>query len=944
MKRFIALCLVLATLVSVGVTASANGQVDAIYTGTAFKADGRPVSVDTYNINNYGYYKLRDIAAMVVDTGKEFSVDWDGEKGMITLTSGGEYTPKASDLQPGDGKSKKAVPSSASVVINGEEVSFTAYNINGFNYFKLRDICAALNIGVVWDNSTRTSGVATRLGYYDKQPQIVANPTSIAIRDVSVSYSNNSTSLYIGQSTQLDVDVYPANASSGIYWTSSDNSVATVGKTGVVTALKNGTVIITAETYNGKKDTFTIVVPYAPAKLEYQLTADGTGYKVVGCDNGAYGVHIPANYNGLPVVAVDANAFSNCEKLRLFTVDPAQKTFYEENGVLFTDIPVKTLVRFPTAYDQSREYHIPSDTVAIGSYAFSELRPGLFMLNIPEGVQRMGDYVFARNRNWNLHVFIPDSLTQIGANIISSSIREIRFYGNNNPTFLAYSNENNIVYIIMNSVDLDLEYQSPSYPKSITGNELIPANANNRVLYPASKYAHAATYSTLYSASGLQTLITKCDLSAYQGVSGKEIYINLESHWSDIAPDIYGGNEFNFASQSGLYGAGHTDETALLRAYDRVGKLIAMQYVSGDFAFAFPGAYNLGVEGGKNTFLSVIPIEPIYVSAGGDYYLDPDEWHKHQDGAAFQFYVVQLNGATFSAISPYQIHIGNNSWAIDAATGLPAGNYSTETASGYSIYCLTNYNITRNEQMRGSALTFHGMKTLVDTNDYLCMVSTKFDMTTEFANTIYDLLGKVKQTMVGNYFPTTSPLHKKFTVYAIGGDGSYVLTGGTIRYGDNALLANDNYVYIHEMVHSVDLSISAADLVPPAAWMEGRADYITEKVCDNYGYECTLMYPADADEFDWAILSQADKDDFFHYYYHTVNHHDMYAVGYYFLKYLNETYGEDISMKIMANIAALPSYDRTQRSETNAALFKQCVEAATEVGVFQNFVRDVIEK
>lgn len=144
----------------------------------------------------------------------------------------------------------------------------------------------------------------------------------------------------------------------------------------------------------------------------------------------------------------------------------------------------------------------------------------------------------------------------------------------------------------------------------------------------------------------------------------------------------------------------------------------------------------------------------------------------------------------------------------------------------------------------------------------------------------------------------------------------------------------------HETVHAVDGCIEQVIKVAPSAWMEGRAEYISRKACDLLGVD----YWEYDDTFDWSFLSAEDKADFFYYYYFSTNRYTAYDVGYYFLRYLNETYGEDISAKIMANMAVLTEWDSVQRSDANAVLFKQCVEAATEVGVFQNFVRDVIEK
>lgn len=43
---------------------------------------------------------------------------------------------------------KEAKSTTSKVYVNGKEVSFTAYNINGSNYFKLRDIAKVIDFGV----------------------------------------------------------------------------------------------------------------------------------------------------------------------------------------------------------------------------------------------------------------------------------------------------------------------------------------------------------------------------------------------------------------------------------------------------------------------------------------------------------------------------------------------------------------------------------------------------------------------------------------------------------------------------------------------------------------------------------------------------------------------------------------------------------------------------
>src|SRR5690554_1452545 len=63
-----------------------------------------------------------------------------------------------------------ALPTSAKVLVNGEEVSFNAYNINGNNYFKLRDLATAVSgsvkqFQVEWDNEVRAINLISGQAY-----------------------------------------------------------------------------------------------------------------------------------------------------------------------------------------------------------------------------------------------------------------------------------------------------------------------------------------------------------------------------------------------------------------------------------------------------------------------------------------------------------------------------------------------------------------------------------------------------------------------------------------------------------------------------------------------------------------------------------------------------------------------------------------------------------
>ncbi|MBQ9992080.1 MAG: Ig-like domain-containing protein [Firmicutes bacterium] len=932
MKKSFTIIMALMIVFSFTINALAIDYVNALYTDIRFKADGRCVNVETYNINNYGYYKLRDIAAMAAGTDKEFSVTWDPTQNMITLTAGGEYTPSAADLQPGDAKSKKALPNAASLVINGQKVDFVAYNINNFTYFKLRDICQALDIGVVWDESSRTSGIATKLSYEATQPYFVA-PVSLKIKDVDVSRSYTSTSLYIGQSTFLDAELSPANAGSGIIWSSSDASIASVDGYGKVTAHKTGTVTITAMTYNDKSDTFTIKVPQAAAELQYQMNTDKTGYIITGCDTDAYTAHIPASYNGLPVVAIHEKAFMNCSSLRYFTVDEEQGIFYEEGGVIFTDIPHKTLVCFPPDYDAATYYYAPEDTKAVASYAFAGLK-ALETLTFHEGLQSIGDSIFYKindKEHVNLRVYMPDSLTDIGSYLMQGQSRNVAFYAHDDTAILKYARDNEIPAGIISDFHGDETSVELSAPASLPAEQMFPAAEKSR------KYYNDTAALTYYTYSwGFDTTI---DISALQKTHSGEIYITLDHVWSNICADPYGNTEFNASAQTGLYGAGYTEGEAILRGYDKQGKLIAMQYVSGDFAFAFPGAFNLGIEKGSNTQLTVIPVEPVFVASSGAYNLDPTQWyHTHPHGDLMQYFVLQIPYAVFTQQFSMDTNLLTYNF-FDATNGesITLGSYCTPH---YVIGRTTLEEVMKAEEMSAVSFIFDKLECLWEDENLKCMISGSLGQTEEFGQKASDLLKRAKQVMVGTYFPADAPIGQ--IIIDSTSSWSPVASEGNIHLPEDVVRDFSELTIAHEMVHAIDQQIPAMahNKYAPTPWYEGRAEYLSRLILNENGAP---------NDFDWSFLSEEDKADFFHYYYYSTNRTTEYDVGHHFFYYLLQTYGENVSAKIMANIAALPEIDpivqvSDEKQEEYAQMFKQCIEAATEVGVFQNFVRDVINK
>ena len=146
-------------------------------TATASKVlvNGKAVSFEAYNIDGNNYFKLRDLAMALSGSEKQFEVGWNGAKNAVELTSGRAYTPVGGELTAGSGKTPAVSPSAAAVTLDGKTLSLRAYNINGYNYFKLRDVGAAVNFGVGWDGAGNTVTIDSSTGYNAPQAKLTAH-------------------------------------------------------------------------------------------------------------------------------------------------------------------------------------------------------------------------------------------------------------------------------------------------------------------------------------------------------------------------------------------------------------------------------------------------------------------------------------------------------------------------------------------------------------------------------------------------------------------------------------------------------------------------------------------------------------------------------------------------------------------------------------------------
>ena len=161
-KNIIAATLSAAMVVGSVPFAGAASAVAAVPTrdkGQAVYVNDARVYPTGYNIADNNYFKLRDIGTLV-----GFGVEWNGETQTVEISTT-RTTPSTEGISDTAASGAVAKVSDQRITVDGVQVNMTAYQIDGNNYVKLRDIGKQVNFGVGYDNATASVRIDTDAPY-----------------------------------------------------------------------------------------------------------------------------------------------------------------------------------------------------------------------------------------------------------------------------------------------------------------------------------------------------------------------------------------------------------------------------------------------------------------------------------------------------------------------------------------------------------------------------------------------------------------------------------------------------------------------------------------------------------------------------------------------------------------------------------------------------------
>lgn len=157
------LAALLAAVLLTTAAAFAAPSVSAVRNTARICLNDRGINLRGYNIGGNNYFMLRDLAYALRDTTSQFDVAWNAAERRVEVVTQRPYSQERPEITGSTwwNQTFQALPASAQLVVDGKAAEAAAYNIDGSNYYKLRDLGELLSFETRWVEESRTIHIYT---------------------------------------------------------------------------------------------------------------------------------------------------------------------------------------------------------------------------------------------------------------------------------------------------------------------------------------------------------------------------------------------------------------------------------------------------------------------------------------------------------------------------------------------------------------------------------------------------------------------------------------------------------------------------------------------------------------------------------------------------------------------------------------------------------------
>lgn len=155
----------------------------ATATSVTVNVDGQAKTAYGYSINGKDYFRLRDMAALVNGTGKQFDISEAPGMNMVTIKTYNSpvYTAIGGELTTTTSGTQTATPTTKNYAIDSSEVRPSVYNIDGAEYVNLIDLAQIVDFNTTKDSSTNTISIDTTTSYSGVGAVVAPVPVPIKV-------------------------------------------------------------------------------------------------------------------------------------------------------------------------------------------------------------------------------------------------------------------------------------------------------------------------------------------------------------------------------------------------------------------------------------------------------------------------------------------------------------------------------------------------------------------------------------------------------------------------------------------------------------------------------------------------------------------------------------------------------------------------------------------
>ena len=236
-------------------------------------SSGSPASGDDSN-KSYSYFNISDSTLSGKDHDNahvkesmwdSFKVpacpkDYDASTGSTTPVSSITLDKTKLTFTEGDTSTQKITASISPVTATNTKINWKSDNES------IATVDSNGNVRAVGAGTTNITATSDDNNSISATCSITVNKKVVKVTSITISGNK---ALKVGETSQLSATVSPTDADeTGVTWTSSDTTIATVSDTGLVSAVKEGTATITATAKDGSKVTGTYELTVNPNVID----------------------------------------------------------------------------------------------------------------------------------------------------------------------------------------------------------------------------------------------------------------------------------------------------------------------------------------------------------------------------------------------------------------------------------------------------------------------------------------------------------------------------------------------------------------------------------------------------------------------------------------------------------------------------------------------------